>query len=257
MQPVKPKKKLGQHFLKDHNIAVKIVDSLFENNHLINILEIGPGTGILTSILIERKANLNLIEIDNESIQYLNKHYPSIKNKIIKGDFLKFDLTKVFSSEFSIIGNFPYNISSQILFKVLENRNQINILVGMFQKEVAERVCAPPKNKTYGILSVLVQAFYKAEYLFTVNENVFIPPPKVKSGVIRITRNNTKQLNCNEELFFKVVKTGFNYRRKTLKNALSSIWDSNKFPENKLFQLRAEQLDVTEFIELTNLIDKL
>ena len=170
---------------------------------------------------------------------------------------MKFDLTKLFSSEFSIIGNFPYNISSQILFKVLENRNKINILVGMFQKEVAERVCAPPKNKTYGILSVLVQAFYKAEYLFTVNENVFIPPPKVKSGVIRIIRNNTKQLNCNEELFFKVVKTGFNYRRKTLKNALSSIWDSNKFPRNKLFQLRAEQLDVTEFIELTNLIDKL
>lgn len=257
MQPVKPKKKLGQHFLKDQNIAIKIVDSLFENNLAINILEIGPGTGILTSILIERKANINLIEIDNESIQYLNKHYPSIKNKIIKGDFLKFDLTKVFSSEFSIIGNFPYNISSQILFKVLENRNKINILVGMFQKEVAERVCAPPKNKTYGILSVLVQAFYKAEYLFTVNENVFIPPPKVKSGVIRIIRNNTKQLNCNEELFFKVVKTGFNYRRKTLKNALSSIWDSNKFPRNKLFQLRAEQLDVTEFIELTNLIDKL
>jgi 16S rRNA (adenine1518-N6/adenine1519-N6)-dimethyltransferase len=257
MQPVKPKKKLGQHFLQDQNIAIKIVDSLFENNLVINILEIGPGTGILTSILIERKANINLIEIDNESIQYLNKHYPSIKNKIIKGDFLKFDLTKVFSSEFSIIGNFPYNISSQILFKVLENRNQVNILVGMFQKEVAERVCAPPKNKTYGILSVLVQAFYKAEYLFTVNENVFIPPPKVKSGVIRIIRNNTKQLNCNEELFFKVVKTGFNYRRKTLKNALSSIWDSKKFPKSKFFQLRAEQLDVTEFIELTNLIDKL
>jgi 16S rRNA (adenine1518-N6/adenine1519-N6)-dimethyltransferase len=257
MNKVKPKKHLGQHFLNDLTIANNIVESLTSNKSIHNILEIGPGTGVLTQLLIKKKVNLFVIEIDKESIEYLSTNFSSLKNRIIPISFLKYDLNTIFNDTFSIIGNFPYNISSQIVFKTLENRNQVTNLVGMFQKEVAERICANPKSKTYGILSVLVQAFYTTEYLFTVNEQSFSPPPKVKSGVIKLSRNKTEKLDCNEELFFKVVKTGFNYRRKTLKNALSNIWNSNDFPKNEIFKLRAEQLSVNEFIELTNLIDKL
>jgi 16S rRNA (adenine1518-N6/adenine1519-N6)-dimethyltransferase len=254
MHDVRPKKHLGQHFLKDDNIAKKIVLSLHDN---CNVLEIGPGTGILTKHLLEiPEIKLKLIEVDKESVDFLLLQFPGIKDKIVFADFLRYDLQNLFSDSFSVIGNFPYNISTQILFKVLEYRNQVTEVVGMFQKEVAERIASGPGKKVYGILSVLMQAFYTIEYLFTVNENVFVPPPKVKSAVIRFTRNNVKSLDCDEKLFFSVVKTAFNQRRKTLRNALSSF----RFVPNpgivELLTKRAEQLHVQDFIILTNNVER-
>jgi len=252
MFPVRAKKHLGQHFLKDDNIARKIVASLQENK---NVLEIGPGTGILTKHLLQiQRINFKVIEVDKESVEYLTQQFPALKGKIIYADFLKYDLLNLFQGNYSVIGNFPYNISTQILFKVLEYRDQVNEVVGMFQKEVAVRIASAPCNKDYGILSVFLQAFYNIEYLFTVSESVFVPPPKVKSAVIRLIRNNTKTLDCDEKLFFAVVKTAFNQRRKMLRNALSSF----KFREDDVVKIlltkRAEQLNVQEFVLLTNKI---
>ncbi|MBR4505935.1 MAG: 16S rRNA (adenine(1518)-N(6)/adenine(1519)-N(6))-dimethyltransferase RsmA [Bacteroidales bacterium] len=251
MTEVKAKKFLGQHFLTDEGIAKHIVDSLSESSH--NVIEIGPGMGVLTKYLITRNnTDFHVVEIDRESVVYLHNHYPSLH--IIEGDFLKIDLSSLFQDTYSIIGNFPYNISSQILFKVFDNRNNVTEVVGMFQKEVAERVAAGPGSKTYGILSVLLSAFYNIEYLFTVNENVFNPPPKVKSAVIRLTRNNVTKLDCDENLFVQVVKAGFNQRRKTLRNALRQLGLSLENIPAELLAKRAEQLSVSQFIEITKTI---
>ena len=253
---VRPKKHLGQHFLRDDNIARKIVGYLPPETS--NVLEIGPGTGILTKYLIPSVAyNYLAIEVDKESIEYLKNHFPLHSEKFILGDFLKMDLEKLFQDKVSIIGNFPYNISSQILFKILENRNKVTDVIGMFQKEVGERISSSSGSKKYGILSVLVQAYFQIDYLFTVNENVFYPPPKVKSAVIMLKRNQIKALDCNEKLFFEIVKTGFNQRRKTLRNSLRKY----SFPESgkiiDLLKKRAEQLDVGDFVYLTqNVINK-
>jgi len=256
MSQVRAKKHLGQHFLKDQNIAAKIAGSL-SSNAPVSILEIGPGMGILTRFLLQNQHfNVYVIEIDHESVIYLNHHFQELKGKIIEGDFLKMDLKQTLPQPLAIIGNFPYNISTQILFKLIENREQVPELVGMFQKEVAERIAAPPGSKTYGILSVLLQAYYQIDYLFTVNEQVFDPPPKVKSGVIRLTRKQDLHLPCNEKLFFQIVKTGFNQRRKTLSNSLKSILLNLK-PDNEVFRKRPEQLGVKEFVELTQLIEQL
>ena len=248
MSVVRPKKSLGQHFLKDQNIARKIVDSLDVSN-AIEVLEIGPGMGVLTQYLIQIPSlRLTLIEIDRESIEYLEHQFAGKDIRIISGDFLKLDMNNLFDGEFSIIGNFPYNISSQIFFRILENRHKVKQVVGMIQKEVADRFCATHGNKTYGILSVLVQAFYDIDYLFTVSEHVFVPPPKVKSGVVRLRRNGRERLDCDEQLFVQVVKTGFNQRRKVLKNALKPL--GYVVPEIYA-GMRAEQLSVDQFIELT------
>jgi len=245
MRKVKAKKHLGQHFLKDLSIAKDIVNQLTIKEN--TILEIGAGMGVLTQFLITQNIDLHLIEIDKESVFYLRLHYP--ESKIIEGDFLKLDLNR-FQNNISIIGNFPYNISSQILFKAFDNRDKVTEVVGMFQKEVAERI-ACVKGKKKGILSVLLQAFYDIEYCFTVDNHLFDPPPKVKSGVIKMKRNNRKELECDEKIFIKIVKAGYNQRRKTLRNALKSFTlDSNSEIE-KLLQKRAEQLDVEEFIFLT------
>ena len=258
MNNVRAKKHLGQHFLNDEHIAREIVHSLSLEGYK-KVLEIGPGMGVLTKYLLEdTKLELYVIDIDTESIEYLKKHFPLLKDRIISDDFLKFPLGQYFHEPFAIIGNFPYNISSQILFSVLEHKENIPELVGMFQKEVAERIAAPPKNKTYGILTVLLQAFYEIEYLFTVNEDVFIPAPKVKSAVIRIKRNNRKNLNCDEAFFKKVVKTGFNQRRKTLRNALKSMLPKNKenIENSGFLQKRAEELSVDDFVKLTILLNE-
>jgi len=256
MEKVRAKKHLGQHCLKDQNIARKISES-FSPMAPKMILEIGPGMGILTQYLLENPTNnLHVVEIDRESVAYLEKNFPQLADKIIQGDFLKLPLDKLFQEPIAIIGNFPFNISSQILFKILEHRDLVPEMVGMFQKEVAERIAAKPGSKTYGITSVLLQTFYTIEYLFTVNEQVFDPPPKVKSGVIRIVRNQVSHLPCDEKLYFRVIKTGFNQRRKTLSNSLKSILLNLK-PEQEIFRKRPEQLGVQEFIELTQLIEKL
>ncbi|MBP3739632.1 MAG: 16S rRNA (adenine(1518)-N(6)/adenine(1519)-N(6))-dimethyltransferase RsmA [Bacteroidales bacterium] len=252
MTEVKAKKFLGQHFLTDERIAERIVDSLStETNH---VLEIGPGMGVLTKYLIKKdELDFHVVEIDRESVAYLHDHYPTLD--VIEGDFLQYDLTSLFHDTFCIIGNFPYNISSQILFKVFDNRDRVSEVVGMFQKEVAERVAAGPGSKTYGILSVLLSAFYNIEYLFTVNENVFNPPPKVKSAVIRLRRNDVKSLECDEKLFVQVVKAGFNQRRKTLRNALRQLnLPLDRISEETLAK-RAEQLSVAQFIEITKTIE--
>ncbi|TPD68594.1 16S rRNA (adenine(1518)-N(6)/adenine(1519)-N(6))-dimethyltransferase RsmA [Flavobacterium microcysteis] len=255
MDKVKAKKHLGQHFLTDENIAKKIADTLhFEGYD--NVLEIGPGMGVLTKYLLEKPVNTYVIEIDTESVDYLNANYPKLHNHIISQDFLKYDINKTFEGkQFAIIGNFPYNISSQIVFRALELRSQVAEFSGMFQKEVAERICEKKGSKTYGILSVLVQAFYDAEYLFTVHENVFNPPPKVKSGVLRLKRKENFALPCNEKLFFTVVKTGFQQRRKTLRNSLKSLNLSESLREDTIFDLRPEQLDVQQFIAITQKIE--
>jgi 16S rRNA (adenine1518-N6/adenine1519-N6)-dimethyltransferase len=256
MEKVRAKKHLGQHFLKDQNIARKISESFSPMAPKL-ILEIGPGMGILTQYLLENQTNnLWVVEIDRESVAYLEKNFPQLEAKIIQGDFLKLPLDNLFQEPIAIIGNFPFNISSQILFKILEHRDLVPEMVGMFQKEVAERIAAKPGSKTYGITSVLLQTFYTIEYLFTVNEQVFDPPPKVKSGVIRIVRNPVSQLPCDEKLYFRVIKTGFNQRRKTLSNSLKSILLNLK-PDQEIFRKRPEQLGVHEFIELTLLIEKL
>jgi 16S rRNA (adenine1518-N6/adenine1519-N6)-dimethyltransferase len=254
MKNVRPKKKLGQHFLTDLNIAEKIADLLeFENYQ--KVLEIGPGTGVLTQFLIPKTNALHLVEIDQESIQFLQTNYSSEEIHLIEADFLKLDLNRIFSSEpFAIIGNFPYNISSQIVFKVLENRIQIPFFAGMFQKEVAERICEPPGSKKYGILSVLSQLYYETEYLFTVPPTVFNPPPKVDSAVIRLTRKQNIDLDCDEALLKKVVKLSFQQRRKTLRNSLKTLNLPDNLREDSIFDLRPEKLSGDDFIHLTKRI---
>lgn len=252
---VKAKKHLGQHFLKDENIAQKIANTLsFKGyNH---VLEIGPGMGVLTKYLLEKDVTTHVIEIDTESVEYLKANYLNLASRIIEQDFLKNDLTQVFNDEpFAITGNFPYNISSQIVFKLLEMRGQIPEFSGMFQKEVAQRICSKEGSKVYGILSVLTQAFYDATYLFTVPPSVFNPPPKVDSGVLLLKRKENFALPCDETLFFKVVKTSFQQRRKTLRNSLKTFNMSDNLKANVIFDKRPEQLSVSEFIELTSLIE--
>jgi 16S rRNA (adenine1518-N6/adenine1519-N6)-dimethyltransferase len=253
--PVRAKKHLGQHFLKDMEVARRIADSLVLDGPT-SVLEIGPGTGVLTQFLLQdERIDLTAIELDTESVTYLHDHFPQLK--VIEGDFLKLDLKTIFTDKYCVIGNFPYNISSQIFFKMLDNKDDIPCLAGMIQKEVAERIAAPPGSKTYGILSVLMQAYYKIEYLFTVHEHVFDPPPKVKSAVIRFTRNDVAKIDCNEQLFKAVVKTAFNQRRKTLRNSLKSMVDKDtSIFTNPIFDLRPERLDVAAFVELTNMIEK-
>jgi 16S rRNA (adenine1518-N6/adenine1519-N6)-dimethyltransferase len=254
MTRVYPKKNLGQHFLKDNAIAQKIADSLTGIGSK-TVLEIGPGTGILTGYLLERGfGDFHVIEIDNESVHYLKEHFPELKN-VITGDFLSMDLDQFFPDTIAIIGNFPYNISTQIFFKVLKHREKVVEISGMLQKEVAERICAGPGSKTYGILSVLLQAFYNTEYLFTVPEHVFSPPPKVKSGVIRLIRNDVKNLDCDEVLFFRVVKACFNQRRKTLRNSVRAAFELTREDYHE-FGLRPEQLSVNQFVQLTRWIDE-
>jgi 16S rRNA (adenine1518-N6/adenine1519-N6)-dimethyltransferase len=254
MTSVRAKKNLGQHFLKDQNIAQNIVESL-RATHVTKVLEIGPGMGVLTQFLLQNKAyETAVVEIDRESVDYLNQHFPELKDRIISADFLRMNLHTYYQEPFAVIGNFPYNISSQIFFKVLEYRNQIPEIVGMLQKEVAERLAAPPGSKTYGILSVFLQAYYDIEYLFTVNEDVFSPPPKVKSGVIRLTRNKTEKLNCDEKMFTSVVKMAFNQRRKTMRNSLGSMIHNNELKANPIFNMRPEQMGVAEFELIVRLI---
>ena len=248
MKPVKAKKYLGQHFLKDNHLAQKITN-LLTNEHQ-NIVEIGPGMGILTKFLIIKKINLKLIEIDLESITYLKNNFEMNEKDIIHGDFLKTEIKSYFNQNFSIIGNFPYNISSQILFKVYENKNLIDEIVGMFQKEVAERISSI-SGKKRGILSVLIQAFYEVDYCFTINEDSFNPPPKVKSAVIKLTRNKRKKLDCNEKLFKNIIKSAYNQRRKTLRNALKSYNLKINNEIDYLLTLRAEKLSVEDFIKIT------
>ena len=262
---VRPKKSLGQHFLHDKNVAEKIVGGLNSSSATEPVLEVGPGMGVLTRILLaQEKFNLQVIEIDRDSVAYLKTNYPQLK--IIEGDFLELDLATVFPGKFSIIGNFPYNISSQILFKVFEHKNQVWQVVGMLQKEVADRIASPSGNKTYGILSVLLQAYYRIDYLFKVPPGVFNPPPKVMSAVVRLERNDRVSLPCDENLFKQVVKQGFNNRRKTLRNALKNLilpafqtlpaGSLAAFLEHEIFNKRAEQLSVEDFIYLTQLIEK-
>ena len=252
MRDLKPKKYLGQHFLKDSNISKKISTSLISKSSQ-TIIEIGPGMGILTQHLISKKTQTYFVELDKDSISFLNKMFPKIKKSIIHSDFLKIDLTK-FNSPIGLIGNFPYNISSQILFKMIENRDRIDELVGMFQLEVAKRVCSKPGSKTYGILSVLVQAFYNTELLFELDPSCFNPPPKVDSGVIRLNKKKHVKLDCDESLFFKVVKTSFQQRRKTLRNSLKKFNIPNNLKEGAIFEKRPETLCVNDFILLTNII---
>lgn len=255
MDKVKAKKHLGQHFLKDESIAKDIADTLSLEGY-DDVLEIGPGMGVLTKYMLDKPINTYVIEIDTESVDYLNAHYPKLHGKIISKDFLKYNINEVFENkQFAIIGNFPYNISSQIVFRVLELKEQIPEFSGMFQKEVAERICEKKGSKTYGILSVLAQAFYDTEYLFTVSEHVFNPPPKVKSGVMRMRRKEDFSLPCGEKLFFTVVKTAFQQRRKTLRNSLKTLNLSDNLREDSIFDLRPEQLDVAQFIELTQKIE--
>lgn len=251
---VRPKKHLGQHFLTDKSIAKDIVNAIHPSTE--NLLEIGAGTGVLTQYILEKKIpNFKIIEIDSESVNYLLSHFADIENLVIEADFLHFKIQELFPAKFSLIGNFPYNISNQILFKVYEYRDQVEEVVGMFQKEVAERIAAKPGSKTYGILSALLQAYYDVEYLFTVNEDVFNPPPKVKSGVLRLRRKEDFSLPCGEKLFFTVVKTAFQQRRKTLRNSLKTLNLSDNLREDSVFDLRPEQLSVEQFIELTQKIE--
>jgi 16S rRNA (adenine1518-N6/adenine1519-N6)-dimethyltransferase len=247
---VRAKKSFGQHFLNDDTIAEAIVEALPKSDAKMDALEIGPGMGVLTKFLLNRSdLNLSAVELDKDSVAYLAQHYPAFKNKIIEDDFLRLNLKAIFPQPFYLIGNFPYNISTQILFAVLENKELIPAMVGMFQKEVAKRIASGPGNKDYGILSVLLQPWYEIEYLFSVEENKFIPPPKVKSGVLRMIRNERTELGIEESYFKMIVKTGFNQRRKTLRNALRAM----QLPEHPLLSKRAEQLGVPEFTELTNL----
>ncbi len=261
--PVKAKKHLGQHFLKDETIAQKIAETLSFKGYR-NVIEIGPGTGVLTKYLLTQDIDLVAMDLDSESIIYLNTNFPIEQAKVMNGsstlkvleaDFLKQDLPLLFQSEqFAITGNFPYNISTQIVFKMIELKDYVPEFSGMFQKEVAARICAKEGNKTYGILSVLTQAFYEAEYLFTVHPEVFDPPPKVQSGVLRLTRKADFSLNCDEKLLFRVVKTAFNQRRKTLRNSLKTLELSDILKEDAIFDQRPEQLAVADFIALTQRI---
>ena len=255
---VKAKKHLGQHFLTDKNICQKIANTYSGFRDCKKVLEIGPGMGALTEFLLKREdLDVYVMDIDTESIAYLKNHYPALEGKIIEADFLRADLKKIMGNEpFSVVGNFPYNISSQILFKCLDHRDQIPEIMGMFQKEVAERVAEKPGTKTYGIMSVLLQAFYDIEYCFTVDEHVFNPPPKVKSGVIRCTRNERGEFPCDEKLFIQVVKMSFNQRRKTIRNSIKQLISGTEF-DHPYLTLRPEVLSVEQFIELTKAIQDL
>ncbi len=248
---VRAKKHLGQHFLKDESVAKKIGDTLTFEGYK-NVLEIGPGMGVLTKYLVEKDINLIAMDLDTESIDYLETNFPNKNLELLEGDFLRYDLQDVFGdSQFAITGNFPYNISTQIVFKTLENKERVPEFSGMFQKEVAQRICSKEGNKTYGILSVLTQAFYEAEYLFTVPPTVFSPPPRVDSGVLLLRRKENFTLPCEEKMLYKVVKTAFQQRRKTLRNSLKSFNLSDKIKEDTIFGQRPEQLSVAQFIELT------
>jgi 16S rRNA (adenine1518-N6/adenine1519-N6)-dimethyltransferase len=255
MTDVRPKKHLGQHFLNDEEICQKIVDALIGHGGYKTVVEVGPGVGAITKYLVQKPYNFSVVEIDQESVAYLKQHFPSLK--IYSEDFLRMDFRPISNGEsMAIIGNFPYNISSQILFKVYDERHLVTECVGMFQKEVAERIASKPGSKVYGILSVLIQAFYDVEYLFTVDEHVFNPPPKVKSGVIRLKRNSVEQLPCDEKLFKTVVKLGFNQRRKTLRNSLKPLLNErNVDASNDIFNLRPEQLSVEQFVEITKMME--
>lgn len=256
MRLVKPKKFLGQHFLKDLKIAQDIADTV-DACPGIPVLEVGPGMGVLTQFLIPKERPLKVVELDFESVAYLRENFPALEKNIVEADFLKLPLDQLFEgSPFVLTGNYPYNISSQIFFKVLEHRDRIPVCSGMIQKEVAERIAAPHGSKTYGITSVLLQAFYDIEYLFTVHEHVFNPPPKVKSAVIRMTRNAKQNLGCDEKLFISVVKTAFNQRRKTMRNSLKPLMQGRAMNED-IFNKRPEQLSVAEFIDLTNLVQQI
>lgn len=254
---VKPKKFLGQHFLKDLSIAKDIADTVNVCPDL-PILEVGPGMGVLTQFIMQKNRPVKVVELDYESVAYLRENFPALEDNIIEDDFLKLNLEKLFDGKpFVLTGNYPYNISSQIFFKMLDYKDLIPCCTGMIQKEVAERIAAGPGSKTYGILSILIQAWYKVEYLFTVHEHVFNPPPKVKSAVIRMTRNETKELGCNEQLFKQIVKTTFNQRRKTLRNSISPILEKgNPLSADPIFNKRPEQLSVQDFIDLTNRVEE-
>lgn len=253
MQKVKPKKFLGQHFLTDLTVAERIADTL-KDYVGTPVLEVGPGMGVLTQYLIAKGHDLKVVELDRESVDYLHANFPELEGKVIGEDFLQLDLASMYDGQFCIIGNYPYNISSQIFFKVLDYRDQVVCCSGMLQKEVAERIAAGPGSKTYGILSVLLQAWYDIEYLFTVSEHVFNPPPKVKSGVIRLVRNNVRELGCDESMFRTIVKLSFGQRRKTLRNSLRSFAKNPEVLTDEIFNKRPEQLSVAEFIRLTNLL---
>ncbi len=248
---------MGQHFLKDKNIALRIVDSLLLSKGINHVVEIGPGTGVLTQYLLTNpEIDLKVVEIDRESVVYLEEHYPALKDRIISGDFLEMEIDKEFPDNLRIIGNFPYNISSQIFFRVLDHRNRVSQVVCMIQKEVADRIAEKEGNKTYGILSVLLQTFYDIEYLFKVPPGVFFPPPKVMSAVIRLVRNKRDKLDCDEVLYRKVVKQAFQTRRKTLRNALKSLNLPGSIYKLDIMDKRAEQLSVDQFIFLTKEIEK-
>ncbi len=250
---VRPKKHLGQHFLIDLSIAHRVSDSLTGFGNYRQVIEVGPGTGALTRFLLERKEFLtSVVEVDSESVEYLKEYFPQLNGRIYSEDFLRMKIGQLFDGPLAVVGNFPYNISSQIVFKVIENRDQVPEMVGMFQKEMAERIAEPPGSKAYGIISVLTQAFYDVEYLFTVHENVFNPPPKVKSAVIRLKRNNRNEMGCDPKFFIQVVKTAFNQRRKTIRNSIKSL--NPERSEHPYFDLRPERLSVEQFVELTNFL---
>ena len=261
MKQVRPKKNLGQHFLTDLSIAKAIADTVDACPEL-PVLEVGPGMGVMTQYLVEKPRPLKVVEIDRESVAWLNEHFPKLRENILGEDFLRMDLHTVFDGQpFVLTGNYPYDISSQIFFKMLDNKELIPCCTGMIQREVAQRMAAEPGSKTYGILSVLIQAWYNVEYLFTVDEHVFNPPPKVKSAVIRMTRNKVTDLGCDEALFKRVVKTTFNQRRKMLRVSLRQIFNGDnaarpEFFEHELMTKRPEQLSVQQFVELTNLVEK-
>jgi 16S rRNA (adenine1518-N6/adenine1519-N6)-dimethyltransferase len=260
MKKVRPKKNLGQHFLIDLNVAKAIADTVDACPDL-PVLEVGPGMGVLTQYLMEKPRELKVVEIDRESVAYLHQHFPSLSEKVVEGDYLRMDLGQLFDGkQFVLTGNYPYDISTQIFFKMLENKHLIPCCTGMIQREVAQRIASQPGSKAYGILSVLIQAWYDVEYLFTVDEYVFNPPPKVKSAVIRMTRNDVEHLGCNEALFQRVVKTVFNQRRKMLRVSLRQLFPGGQaspgFFESDIMTQRPEQLSIQEFVELTNRVEE-
>ena len=256
MSEVRAKKALGQHFLTDQSIARSIVDALSVSD-VRDVLEVGPGMGVLTQYLLQRPdLDLKMVELDGESVAYLMRHFPGMEGKLLEADYLKLDLHKIFPGSYRVIGNFPYNISSQIFFNILEDKDLVPEVVCMIQKEVADRIAEPPGSKTYGILSVLLQAWYDIEYVLSVGPGAFNPPPKVKSAVIRLKRNSRTELGCDEKLFKQVVKTAFNQRRKTLRNALKPLLKEGADTSDPIFELRAEKLGVEDFVRLTGIVSR-
>lgn len=253
---VRAKKALGQHFLTDQSIAKAIVDALGKEGPS-DVLEVGPGMGVLTQYLLQRPdINLRMVELDGESVDYLMRNFPGMQGRLLEADYLKLDTRKLFAGPYRVIGNFPYNISSQIFFKILEDKDRVPEVVGMIQKEVADRIAEPPGTKTYGILSVLLQAWYDIDYVLSVGSGAFNPPPKVQSAVIRLRRNSRTELGCDEAAFKQVVKTAFNQRRKTLRNALKPLLKEGQDTSDPIFELRAEKLSVEDFVRLTILITR-